>query len=266
MKILRAAGIGISYIIKTIILAVSLILAGLAVLWGYFSLQFFMFSGKNYLLFVTDDFSLIPIIMVVILIIFLLKNIKERFLNNKKKQELIMDEIDEPIDTQQLNKLDNVIYKLLNAFWGHDKKIKEIIKRIKICFILVSMVVIYIGMTSYSILYSDSIKVGSPINPKGVVYKYNDIKNVNVGISKSSKKSYSPYYKVIFNDGKSVNFFGASMQEGKGLRFENILVDLDKKLINQGVVKNVDKENFEKYSEKLDIDFVNRIEKLFDDK
>lgn len=71
-------------------------------------------------------------------------------------------------------------------------------------------------------MYPESIKVGYPIVPKGVVYKYSDIENVNVGISRDSKKSYSPYYNVIFNDGKSVDFFDAAMQESKGLRFDDI--------------------------------------------
>jgi len=56
------------------------------------------------------------------------------------------------------------------------------------------------------------------------------------------------------------------MQENNDVRFENILIDLDKKLRTQGTVKTVDKENFDKYSEGLDVDFVSMIEKLFDEK
>ena len=69
---------------------------------------------------------------------------------------------------------------------------------------------------------------------------------------------------MIFNDGKSTDLFGASMQENNGVRFEYILIDLDKELRTQGVVKTVDKENFTKYSERLDMDFVSRVETLFD--
>jgi len=54
------------------------------------------------------------------------------------------------------------------------------------------------------------------------------------------------------------------MQENNGVRFEYALMDLDKKLKTQGIVKTVDKENFTKYSEGLDRDFVSRVERLFD--
>jgi hypothetical protein len=170
-----------------------------------------------------------------ILIIFVFSRIKERLFNRKEKHKEII-----------------------------DGKILKLFKVAKISYILVLIVVSYFGMTSYTILYPESIKVGSPIVPNGVVYKYSDIKNVNVGISRSSKKSYSPYYKAIFNDGKSADLFGASMQENNGVRFEYILIDLDKKLRTQGIVKTVDKENFTKYAEGLDIDFVRRVEMLFD--
>ena len=218
------------------------------------------------MLFVGGDLNMIPSIMIIILIIFVLFRIKEKFFNNKEKQAEIIDENDTPSGIEDLNKLEKFLFKLLNAFLARDEKILKIFKILKISYILVLIVVIYLGMTSYAILYPESIKVGSPIVPKGVVYKYSDIKNVNVGISKSSKNSYSPYYKAIFNDGKCVDLFGATMQESKGVRFEYILIDLDKKLRTQGVVKTVDKENFPKYSEGLDKDFVSRVEKLFDDK
>ena len=234
MKVLRLAVFGIIKFIGTIIIA--LVLA-LTTLWGYFSLQFFMFCRGDYLLFVAGDLNRIPTNMIMILIVFSLFVIKKRLFNRKAKHEEII-----------------------------DGKILKLFKIGKISYILVLIVVSYFGMTNYTILYPESIKVGSPIVPNGVVYKYSDIKNVNVGISKKSKKSYSPYYNVIFNDGKSTDLFGASMQENNGVRFEKILIDLDKKLRTQGTVKTVDKENFDKYSEGLDVDFVSMIEKLFDEK
>ena len=229
---LRLAVFGIIKFIGTIIIALVL---GLATLWGYFSLQLFMFCRGDYLLFVAGDLNRIPTIMIMILIIFILFGIKKRLFNRKAKHEEII-----------------------------DGKILKLFKIGKISYILVLIVVSYFGMTNYTILYPESIKVGSPIVPNGAIYKYSDIKNVNVGISKKSKKSYSPYYNVIFNDGKSTDLFGSSMQENNGVRFEYILIDLDKELRTQGVVKTVDKENFTKYSERLDRDFVSRVETLFD--
>ena len=121
-------------------------------------------------------------------------------------------------------------------------------------------------MTSYAILYSDNIKVSTPIVPIGVIYKYSDVKSIDVGVAKGNKNSYSPYYRVIFSDDKSVDFFGGSMNADNGMGFEYALIDLDEKLRAQGVIKSVDKENFEEYSKGLDKDFISRVEKLFDNK
>jgi len=261
MKLLRLAVFGIIKFIGIIIIA--LVLA-LATLWGYFSLQFFMFCRGDYLLFVAGDLNRIPTSMIMILIVFILFGIKKRLFYRKAKHEEIIDENKESLDIEGINKFEKFFIKLVNMFLASDRKALKIFKIAKISYILVLIVVSYFGMTNYTILYPESIKVGSPIVPNGVVYNYSDIKNVNVGISRSSKKSYSPYYNVIFNDGKSTDLFGASMQENNGVRFEYILIDLDKELRTLGVVKTVDKENFTKYSERLDRDFVSRVETLFD--
>jgi hypothetical protein len=261
MKVLKTIGLGILYFIGIVIITMVVIFA---MVWGYFSAQLFMFCKGDYLLFVAGDLNMIPIIMIIILIIFVLFRIKERLFNRKNEQIEIIDKNDEPLDSEELGKSWGVIFKLLNGNLERDEKILKVSKIIKMSYILVLIVVTYLGMTSYAILYPESIKVSSPLAPTGLVYKYSDIKNINVGILRGSKNSYSPYYKVIFNDGKSADFFDVAMQESKGVRFEYILIDLDEKLRTQGVVKTVDKENFQKYSEGLDIDFVSRVEKLFD--
>ena len=266
MKVLRTIGLGILYFMGSIILAVVAVIVGLAIFLGYFYLQSLMFCRGDYLLFVAGDLNMIPVIMIMLLIIFVFFRIIERFIDKKNKKEEIIYEKDEPLDIEGLNKFQKFLLKLMNAFLERDKRILKAFRILKISYILVLIVAIYLGMTSYTILYTEIIKVGSPIAPSGVVYKYSDIKNVDVSVSSGSKKSYSPHYKVIFNDGKSADLFGGSMQDSKGERFEYILIDLDEKLRTQGVVKTVDKENFSKYAEGLDRDFISRVEKLFDDK
>lgn len=108
--------------------------------------------------------------------------------------------------------------------------------------------------------------MSSPLTPMGTIYKYSDINKVDVGIEKGRRNSYSPYYSVIFYDGRSVNLFGGSMNEDKGEGFEYILIDLDNELRAQNVSKSVSKVHFEEYSKGLDKDFVGRVEKLFDDR
>lgn len=259
-------GLGILTFIGIIIISV---VVALATLFSYFTLQLFIVGRGDYLLFVSSELNLIPVTMILILIVYTLFMIKEKLFKRKEKLEEIIED-EEPIDVESLNRFEKLIYKLLNMLINiPQSKLKaiddtatKIFKIIKICYVPALMIAIYCGMTSYAILYTDSIKVSSPIEPKGVIYKYSDIKRVNVGVEED-RKSYSPYYEVVFNDGKSVNIFDGSMNEDNDIGFEYILIDLDKKLRSQGVAKSVDKENFEKYAKGLNKNFISRVEKLF---
>ncbi|MDF2883583.1 MAG: hypothetical protein K0R54_4140 [Clostridiaceae bacterium] len=263
MKTLRIAALSILYFIGTIILAVVI---ALAALFTYFHLQIFLFARGDYLLFVSSELNMIPVIMIMVLIIYALFSIKERYLKKNEKHIGITIEEENPVDIETLSKLERFLFKLLNKLIALDEEIAKIFRMIKICYIPVLLAAVYCGMTSYAILYKESIRLGSPIAPLGVNYKNSDIKMVNVGVAKAYKNSYSPYYQVVFNDGRYVNLFGGSMHEDKDIGFEYILIDLDKNLRAQGVIKNVDKENFEEYSKGLDKGFVSRVEKLFDNK
>lgn len=268
MKTLKIFGLSILTFIGIIIISV---VVALTILFGYFSLQLFIVGRGDYLLFVSDELNMIPVFMIILLSIYALIIIKEKLFKNKEKlEETIEDE--EPVDVSTLNRFEKLIYKLLNILINMpvnklkaiDDMATKIFKIIKFCYLPALMIAIYCGMTSYAILYDDSIKVSSPIEPRGVIYKYSDMKNINVGVGEGYKKSYSPYYEVVFNDGKSVDLFGGSMQEDKDIGFEYVLIDLDEKLRSQGVNKTVDKENFEKYSNGLNEEFISRVEKLFE--
>lgn len=267
MKTLKMIALSIIYFIVTTILAVIL---ALTTLLAYYSLQFFLFSRGTYLLFVSGGLNTIPIfmimIMIVILFIYVFFRIQEKFFERKEKQIIIIDEEDGPVDMETLNKLQKLLFKLFNKFIALDNISTNLFKIIKICYISVFIISIYCGMTSYAILYSNSIKVGSPMNPTGITYKYSTITNVNVGVAGNNENSYEPYYKVIFNDNKSVNLLGGSSMQTDKEDFEYVLVNLDKKLRAQGVIKSANKENFDKYSIGLDKGFISRIEKLFNDK
>jgi len=270
MKTLKTIALSIFGYISMVILVV---IVTLTTLFTYFSLQTFIFSRGDSLLFVSGGSNMIPIIMIMILLMYAFFNFKDRFFK-RKDEKIVIQEDYEPIDDiEKLSKMEKFQFKIVefminryNKIEKYENKIRIIFKKIKICYIIILLIAIYCGMTSYAILYSDRIKLSSPINPKGVIYKYRDIKGVDVGIIKENKNSYSPYYKVIF-DNKSVDFFGATnMNEGKDIGFEYILLDLDEKLREQGVTKSVDKENFENYAKRLDKDFISRVEKLFDEK
>lgn len=270
MGILKAAGVAILSLIGLIIFATVM---ALGTLFSYFYLQMLLFGRGEYLLFVSGDLNMIPVSMIIILIIYVFIAIKDKFSKKKEERVEIIEEEDEPVDVDNPGRLGKLIYKLLNKILEHYEAITKVFdviekafKAIKICYIPALIIAIYCGMTSYAILYTDTVKVSSPVNPGGVIYKYSDIKSIDVGVENDGRDSYSPYYEVTFDDGKSVNLFGGSMHEDNDIGFEYILIDLDEKLLSQGVSKTVSKENFEKYAEGLDKDFISRVKKLFDNK
>ncbi|PRR79849.1 hypothetical protein [Clostridium vincentii] len=263
MKKMKRIVLSIFYFIGIVILA--LVTTGVVFVAYYYS-KLFLFAKGDYLLFVSGELDMIPITMILALITYAFIRIKEKFSERKNKQIEIIEEDTETVDIETLSKPEKFFYKLLNKLIPFDDKITKIFKVIKICCICVLIISIYCGMTGYAILYPNSIKVSTPTTPKGTIYNYSDINSVNVGVAKGHKNSYSPYYKVIFNDDKSVNFFSDGMQASKNMNFEDVLINLDNELRAQGVIKSVNKENFEGYAKDLDKGFVSRVEKLFDDK
>ncbi|MFL0246087.1 hypothetical protein [Candidatus Clostridium stratigraminis] len=262
MKILKTMGIGILYFIGTILFATIL---ALGTIFTYFALQILLFGRGDYLLLISNNSNIIPVLMIMILIIYAAFKIKEKFFKRKEVQTELIEEA-EPVDTDILSKKEQTILNLLNKLIAFEDIISKVFKVIKVCYIPALLIALYYGMTSYAILYSDSIKVSSPMKPAGTIYKYSDIKRVDVGIEKENRNSCSPYYTVIFSDKKSLNLFGGSMIEDKGVGFEYILIDLDKKLKTQGVTKTVNKTNFDNYAKDLDKSFVSRVEQLFNNK
>jgi len=238
MHKLKNIGLGIlKYIGKVIILSIIAIVIGL----GYFYLQTYIFGKGNYLLFISNNYS-IPVFMLLILYIYFVATIVNKL---DSKNELRGEEV-------FINELLNKYLNLLEFY---------VVRFIKICYIPVLLIAIYVGMTSYTILYSGSIKLGSPLHPSGVTYDYNDIKSIKVGLSEEDN-SYYPYYEIMLNDGTSIDFFSGNMAESNQ-SFEDVLIDFDRKLRSQGIAKSVNKDNFEKYAEGLDKEFTSRVEKFF---
>ncbi len=289
MKLLKYFFLGIFGYILKIVLAVVVAISSLI---AYFSLQMFLFGRGDYLLFVSNDYNIVPAIMLMLLIIYGLMFFGDNFFNGKDGQIkvenpefplefdneedfIVKDKMyhceEEPMAYEKLSRYDKIVFKLIDRIVTLDNekintKLLKALKVIRIAYIPILLIAMYLGTTSYAILYNNSVKLSSPMNPSGVIYSYSDIKTVEVAVKKGLKKDYTPYYKLTFKDGKTVDFFGGGAHEDHGLGFENILNDLDKKLLAQGVTKSVNKDNFEKYSKGLDKNFIRKVEKLFDNK
>lgn len=228
MDLLKKGVRGILKIIGTLIVA---ILVSFIILIGYSIIQLAIFGKGDYLLFVSHNLSIISIIMIIFAFEYYYSKLKEKTKNKKG------------VEKQKPSKFN---------------------KRIMLIIAIAFVAIIYIGMTSYTILYEDSIKVASPINPVGDVYKYSEINKVKVEVKKGIDGSYSVSYKVFFKQGGSAELIRGSMFEEKGGNKEDILLKLDEQLKAKAVEKESKKENFDKYADGMDKTFVSKIEKLFD--
>ncbi|MFT5875064.1 MAG: hypothetical protein ACI8WT_004044 [Clostridium sp.] len=262
MKIFKFIAIAILGFLGIIILAIVIPLTTLII---FFLLQSLIFCRGKYLLFISSPINMVPSAMIMVLIIYFLYQLIEKFFKGKDRIVELPEEVGTDVVTDHQdnlllddlsnNKLDIFLVKVLN-------KITKVFKIIKKCYFPALIIAIYCGMTSYTILYSDSIKIGSPISPIGVLYSYSDIKSVNVCIVES-KDSYDPSYKITLKNNKTTDLLGGGSMDSNDQNFEDVLVNLDSILKNQGVQKTIDKKDFHKFSKGLDSNYVKEVEKLF---
>jgi len=264
MKILKLLSIGFLKYIGTAIFATAIVMI---TLFSYFPLQENIFGKDDYLLFISNKINIIPAIMIMILLVYYCLEIYNKFINkNPKHDEWIDDELDYNDDveevTESLSFKEQILLKLLFKFIDCIYFLYALFNKIKICYIPVLLIAIYVGMTSYTVLYADSIKSSSPLKPLGITYDYYDIERIDVGLNKGNEDSYTPFYEVMLNDGTSVDFMGGSSHKSN-IYTEEVLFNFDKELRSRGIPKSVNKDNFEKFAEGLNEDYVKMVEKLF---
>lgn len=226
-------------IFSVILLIIIIVVVGIGTSIVFFLAQLLLLGDKNYLLF-TSNISIIALIMIEFLVIYGVYKLDAKLSKGKGK---------------------------IFSIKGNSlmRKFDVAPKYFKILYSIVLLIFIYRGVTSYASLYEDRVKVSSPLAPAGVVYEYNDIQNIEVGVKKPFGKSDNPYYNIKFSDNRVVNLLGGSTtSEQEGKFTEDILLNLDNQLKTQGVTKSVNKDNLKKYLEGFDKDYANKIEKLFE--
>ncbi len=263
MNIIKILGLGVLKYIGIVILVVIIVIPTLFV---YFSLQMYLFGKGDYLLFVSNNLNIIPAFMIMLLLLYFIITAYNKLIAKKYDNEWTDDETqnDDSLENiEALGKKEQILLKLINKLLELLDIFDKLFKIVKLCYIPVLLAAVYIGMTSYTILYPNSIKLSSPLQPTGITYDYKDVEIINVGIDKGNDDSYDPYYEVVLTDGISIDFFGGSSMSESDKGFEEVLFDFDKKIRDMGVDKNVNKKDFEKYAEGLNTEFVRRVEKLF---
>ncbi|QNO14167.1 hypothetical protein HYG86_04965 [Alkalicella caledoniensis] len=245
-------------IIGAIIYAVVL---ALGTLFLYFTTQTLLFARGDYLLFISSQLNMIPVTMILNLFVFASMKLKEKLFNNKND---LANEITEDQDDDEVVENDlfyTTLVKIFSKLEKLDSIFKSIYRAIRICYIPILVIAIYIGITSYTVVYDDTIKISSPLNPTGAVYNYDEIDSRSVGVSKI-RGDYYPYYEIKVGN-KTVDLFGNSVSEGGDMNMEEVLLNIDTYLKELGVPKAIDKSNFDKFAKGLNEGYIKKVEKLF---
>lgn len=262
MKALKIVGFTLLSIIGIIVFG---IVVGLGTILAHTFLQWLLLGRGEYLLGVSKGPNWLEISMLSVIAMYGIYKGTLRLLGYTELQACDNTPDAEVEDAEPQGILEKVIFMLFSNFASINSPSSKLSMSKVIIFICLPALLIatYCGITDYSILYTDTIKVSTPWNPNGVIYNYSDIKDIDVRIDDNGNNSYSPCYRVVFRDDKSVDLMGDTIFGSNGEDTEDILWDFDEKLRIQGVVKTVDTTNFEEYAQGLDISFTSKIKRLF---
>lgn len=246
--------------LKKIILICAVFLASFSIEY----LQKLIFAQEDYLLFINSRLASLALILLVFFILDKLKYFNRPLGDNDKITDKSNESSDESEENAMHDNDDKNLDKKILAIKTKYDDIKEntAFKIIKKCWIPILLIIIfYCGFCKNSILYEDSIKITSAFSPKGIIYSYNDVKSVNIGIKKKIFFD-RPYYEIVLDDGKKIDFYKDDNDLGNK---DIVLVEFDNKLKMLGVNKNVDKRYYDKYFKNLDDGYNNAIKKFFVD-
>lgn len=153
--------------------------------------------------------------------------------------------------------IDNLkpVYKVFQ-FYDDFKFKKQIIGLL----LLLSAAGLFYSYTTYNVITENNIIVHNPVHLSGKIYSYSDVNEISTGIS--SNKDTNLYYILKLNDGTKINVTSG----GVATEYENnelAISYIDQKLIKNGVKKNIDTKNLEKFERKgYDKEYVENVKKI----
>lgn len=150
------------------------------------------------------------------------------------------------------------------------KETITIIKKYKIAIFIAVFLIIYIYITNVTVITNEYIKLYSPVNPTGIQYSYTDIASVNTGVYHNRilfiREKGQFYYKVKFNDGKSIDLMDLAKvhKEFNDLETYEEIEIMDEKIMKM----RVSKISSDKYLHlvKFAPKYINRFQRILDNK
>jgi len=186
-----------------------------------------------------------------------------KFVKPIEKQEIYFEEIDST--SNDIRFIEKTVYKIIYfivplyvAIWNFvgKNKVKLFWPIFALC-----LVMGYYSLTTYSIIYQDTIVKHSFLNPTGKTYRWDDIEQVEVRIDKD-RYDYDYYYVIKFKDKDTLN---VDKSISSHLYFADTFLLIDQKVKELGINKIIDRTDLEKWGTQFDEDYVEKVQRLFID-
>ena len=124
-------------------------------------------------------------------------------------------------------------------------KFEEILENNKGTFRVITWIGIFlltfIGYTNFNVVTDEKIVVRRMFYTKE--YKYEDISNITTGITDG--KDINLYYNLKMNNGSKIKLISGIMDTEEA--YENVIYNIDKKLVSIGASKEIDTSNIDKF-------------------
>lgn len=256
--------LGYLLVIIVVIVVALVSLAGFSFLHGIIAGADNFFDRSDFIAYIIPGMNYIYGLTAFVLLVIGLFGIK--FITPVEKVELHFEEVD--FTPNKLSYLNKILYMKLRfdlrvylAFWYFVGKHKgEVLTFILIAFILTG----YRSLTDYSILYQDAIVKHSFFNPRGQIYRWEDIEEVRVGI-KEKRRNYDYYYAIQFQDKTTINLNQHTNISSHSYDSYDDRLIIDHRIKMLGINKIIDRSNLDKWGNEYYPDHVEKVRKLFED-
>ncbi|MCC5908939.1 MAG: hypothetical protein JJT76_00650 [Clostridiaceae bacterium] len=214
----------------------------------------YIIPGRNYV------FAIIAFVLLVIGLLGI------KFITPTEKVELQFEEAD--FNPKDLSLFFKAVYiqfrfktRVYVALWHFLGKHK---RRAFSLTLAASLLLGYYSFTDYSILYQDTIVQHRFFNPRGQIYRWENIEEVRVGI-KEKRRDYDYYYAIEFKDKTIINLNPSTSINSHSYDSYDDLLIIDHRVKELGIKKVIDRFNLDKWGNEYYPDHVEKVRRLFED-
>ena len=200
-----------------------------------FSISHVAVTGyKSYLIYSISTTSVISIMLLIASIIgMIILNLSNKLF----KKNSINNEVNSVRQEHYLSDDDN---KFLNYLIKADKSFNVFLKSksLKIFYSIIIIFIIIYSYNDYYVVTEDKIIEKNLFSNK--TYSYDEVEKIKTGITPG--RDVNLYYELIMKDGTDLNLL-SGVVDTKDSKYEDVIYNIDNKLINNGTEKEIDYTN-----------------------